>query len=152
MLTRSRIQSRGFSKPPKPPRLRDMERPPQKLARSVNFAGGTSGIAIEKENAVYSEPYRRLVAALPCAACKVEGHSQAAHQPPTGKGRKEDDRACFPLCCTRPGVVGCHVEFDQYRLVPGPAMREQARTWGRQTRAEIRNSGNWPASVEWSEA
>lgn len=103
--------------------------------------------AIPKEQAVRSEEYRRLVAALPCAHCGIVGFSQAAHPPPTGKGIKEDDRECFPLCCTRPLITGCHVEFDQYRLIPGDQMREQAARWGSQTRKSIVSMGKWPANL-----
>lgn len=115
--------------------------------RVGTYSGSTSGIAIAKENAIESEPYRRLVASFPCARCFVVGYSQAAHPPPTGKGIKEDDRACFPLCCTRPGELGCHVLFDQYKLMPHDAAVEQAKEWGRETRAKIINRGLWPKSV-----
>lgn len=107
-------------------------------------AVGKPEVAHPKENAVQSEPYRRLVAARPCINCNVHGFSQAAHPPPTGKGRKEDDRLTFSLCCTRPGVTGCHVEFDQRRLIPPAKMRTQAAKWGKETRAAIRAEGAWP--------
>ena len=103
---------------------------------------------IPKDGAVRSEEYRRLVAALPCAACGVIGYSQAAHPPPTGKGIKEDDRECFPLCCSRPMVTGCHVEFDQYRLIPKDRMREQAARWGEEAMAKIIDAGEWPANLK----
>lgn len=107
--------------------------------------------AIEKENRIYSEPYRRIVAELPCIRCGLEGSSQAAHPPPTGKGIKEDDRMCFPLCCTRPGVLGCHASFDRYMLMPGEDMRAQAEKWARETRAMIREIGYWPSTLpEWA--
>lgn len=65
-----------------------------------------------------SETHRRNVASLPCIKCGIEGHSQCAHanSHKFGKGRgiKSSDLATFPLCCTRPGIVGCHVEHDQY--------------------------------------
>lgn len=101
-------------------------------------------IASPKENAVRSDPYRRLVASLSCSACGIEGYSQAAHPPPKGKGMKEDDRECFPLCCDRPLVVGCHYKLDQYQLVPKDMIRTQAAFWGKNTRAEIYHAGNWP--------
>ena len=104
-------------------------------------------VTISKEAAIYSEPYRRLVAAMPCINCHIEGYSQAAHPPPTGKGRKEDDRLTFPLCCTRPGVTGCHADFDQYRLVPAADMRSLAGHWGTQTRQTMRNEGQWPKAL-----
>lgn len=61
--------------------------------------------------------YYRRVAALPCANCGIWGYSQAAHsnryQDGKGRGIKADYRATFPLCCTRPGEIGCHVRHDQ---------------------------------------
>lgn len=104
-------------------------------------------VASPKQNAIESEPYRRLVAALPCIHCGVWHQSQAAHPPPTGKGIKEDDRECFPLCCTRPLIPGCHVEFDQYRLIPYDLMREQAAEWGQTTRNTIQANGDWPKGL-----
>lgn len=65
-----------------------------------------------------SEQLRRAVASLPCAKCGIEGYSQAAHANAYkwGKshGKKASDAAIFPLCCTRPDEVGCHVRHDQY--------------------------------------
>ena len=59
----------------------------------------------------------RRVSMLPCACCGVTGHSQAAHsnryQDGKGAGIKAHFLATFPLCCTRPGIPGCHVEHDQ---------------------------------------
>lgn len=101
-------------------------------------------VANPKQNAIEHEGYRRMVAALPCIRCGIWHQSQAAHPPPTGKGIKEDDRECFPLCCTRPLITGCHVEFDQYRLIPTDLMRVQAAVWGRQTRNTIVSAGQWP--------
>ena len=128
------------------------ERIPQNYARltvPVNVARITDDVlALPKENAVYSEPYRRLVAARPCINCHIESYSQAAHPPPTAKGRKEDDRLTFPLCCTRPDVPGCHADFDQYRLVPAADMRSVAGHWATETRQAIRQSGKWPAGLE----
>lgn len=104
-------------------------------------------ISFPKQNAIRSESYRRLVAALPCKACHIQGYSQAAHVPPDGRGLKQDDRLIFPLCCTRPGILGCHVEFDQFKMYP----REQAvfvgMTWAAETRREIEDSGEWPKKL-----
>jgi hypothetical protein len=60
-----------------------------------------------------SEKYRRYVAAQPCFRCGIEGLSQCAHANGGGMGTKASDADTFPLCCTRPGVLGCHAEFDQ---------------------------------------
>ena len=105
---------------------------------------------IEKESPLRSEPYRRLVAALPCANCGIAGYSQHAHENDgKGKGMKVDDRRAMPLCCTRPGIEGCHVAFDQYRLLPGgrEAHHAQGHAWSEQTRTRIYESGQWPKKL-----
>lgn len=60
--------------------------------------------------------YKR-VATLPCARCGIESFSQVAHsnryQDGKGARKKAHYLATFPLCCTRPGIVGCHFEHDQ---------------------------------------
>jgi len=108
----------------------------------------TTVIAIQKTNAVRSEAYRRLVAALPCKHCGVHGYSQAAH-PNTGKGTgiKTDDRLCFPLCCDRPGVWGCHALFDQHALFTRAVRRVLEVAWAADTRRQITAMGQWPASL-----
>ena len=105
---------------------------------------------IEKENPLRNEPYRRLVAAGACKSCRIEGYSQHAHENEgKGKGLKLDDRRAMALCCTRPGVEGCHVKFDEYRLLPGgrEAHAEQGRIWAAETRREIEESGQWPIEL-----
>lgn len=61
--------------------------------------------------------YLKRVAALPCVCCGIWGYSQAAHsnryQDGKGRGIKADYRATFPLCCARPGEIGCHTKHDQ---------------------------------------
>lgn len=127
-------------------------RPMAGLERVPDYGGGVIGQPVPKENAVEHEGYRRLVAGFPCARCFVWGYSQAAHPPPTGKGIKEDDRECFPLCCTREGQIGCHYLFDNYKLMPHDAAVEQAKQWGRETRAKVINRGLWPKGLAmWSE-
>jgi hypothetical protein len=98
-----------------------------------------------KREPIRDEHYRRLVAALPCARCGIHGFSQAAH-PNEGKakGAKADDTLCFPLCCTRPGVPGCHVDFDQYRLGTRAESIEMGRAWGAETAEQIKSAGLWP--------
>lgn len=104
---------------------------------------------IPKEKRTEHDGYRRLVAALPCAHCGIHGYSQAAH-PNSGKakGMKADDRLCFPLCCTRPGVPGCHFQFDQHQLIAGrPARQAAEQAWAQATATEIIAAGNWPADL-----
>ena len=105
---------------------------------------------IEKEKPLRSEPYRRLVASLPCIYCGIAGYSQHAHENDgKGKGMKVDDRRAMALCCTRPGIEGCHVAFDQYRLLPGgrEAHIEQGLIWAAETRKEIEQSSQWPKKL-----
>lgn len=70
----------------------------------------------KKPPAVETAHFRRVVT-LPCACCGITGYSQAAHsnryQDGKGAGIKAHYLATFPLCCSRPGIVGCHIEHDQ---------------------------------------
>jgi hypothetical protein len=85
---------------------------------------------------VRSEPYRRLVAALPCINCTLEGFSQAAH-PNAGKakGLKACDLACFPLC----SVAGndCHRKFDQYEYGTSGYQAELEEEWTARTQFRL---------------
>lgn len=115
-LTPNRIQSRGFGKPPEPVRLRDKDRPPQKLARSVNFAGGTSGPAPKTE----PKRNRALLDMANGEGCllRVPGvcnrdpattvacHSNWAEHGKSG-ARKADD--CYSVW----GCSACHAWLDQ---------------------------------------
>lgn len=152
MLTRS-----GFKRP-QIERKRTVHKPvPEHLRRNASMTpvGSTSFSPIDKENALRSESYRRLVAALPCKACGKVGRSQHAHlNEGKGKGLKLDDRQAMPLCCDEPGRDGCHPQFDQYRLVPGGRAAHIAlgRRWADETRAEILAAGQWPKNLpRWTE-
>lgn len=69
---------------------------------------------------VRSEPYRRLVASLPCIACRVQNRSNHAHaNSGKWKGVKADDRDGFPLCVDQLGKIGCHTMHDQRKMFPG---------------------------------
>jgi hypothetical protein len=64
---------------------------------------------------VRDEGYRRLVAALPCIICGIEGASQAAHgNAGKGRGMKTCDLTCFPAC--HEGANGCHRKWDEYKF------------------------------------
>ena len=121
------------------------------MAQAVTMGPNTAQAApVEKEKLLRSEPYRRLVAALPCIHCGIEGYSQHAHENAGKvKGMKADDRCAMPLCCTRPGIEGCHAAFDQYRLLPGgrEAHHTQGHAWAKQTRNQIHESGQWPVNL-----
>ncbi len=89
-----------------------------------------------KSNPARSEKYRRLVASLPCSYCGIEGFSQCAHGPTLGRGIKGDDFMTFPLCCDRPGKLGCHTMFDQY-FWSAEARAELAIEWAQETRRAL---------------
>jgi hypothetical protein len=70
-------------------------------------------VSIPKAEPLRSELYRRWVATLPCMACGILGYSQAAHpNQGRGLGQKASDALVFPLCCVRPGHMGCHQMHD----------------------------------------
>lgn len=104
--------------------------------------------AAPKSDIVRSEAYRRAVAMLPCKACGIAGHSQCAHGN-TGKGMalKVSDLDAFPLCCSRPGVEGCHVLFDTGRLLDKAARRAIEPAWARDTQRQILALGLWPKDL-----
>lgn len=101
----------------------------------------------EKNAMVRHEGYRRMVAQLACKACGIQGYSQAAHLPPDGKGVKQDDRLIFALCCTRPGITGCHVEFDQYRMFNHAVAMTVGMAWAMDTMRAIEAAGDWPKNL-----
>lgn len=139
------LQRRPFTRQPMP------ERTPIPWPGVQTFAPATrcdgAGAAQPKTEAIRSEPYRRLVAAMPCKACGIQGYSQAAHLPPDGKSVKQDDRLIFALCSTRPGITGCHVEFDQYRMFSHEVALTVGMAWAMDTMRAIEAAGDWPKNL-----
>ena len=133
-----------------PDRVRSVPTVTPGAFRAPQPVATTPVVQVPKDAPVRSEAYRRAVASLPCAYCGIEGYSQHAHEN-DGKGArlKVDDRRAMPLCCTRPGIEGCHVAFDQYRLLPGgrDAHHDQGRAWAEQTRKQIEAAGHWPKKL-----
>ena len=120
------------------------------VARASVMVGSCAGVPIGKDAPLRSEKYRRAVASLPCAHCGIAGYSHHAHENDgKGKAQKLDDRRAMPLCCTRPGIEGCHIAFDQYRLIPGGrhAHIELGRAMAAQTRQLLNTLGLWPARI-----
>ncbi len=110
-------------------------------------------VAVVKDAPVRHEGYRRLVAALPCIICGIEGYSQAAHgSQGKGMGLKASDMELFPACAPRPGVVGCHAALDQGAMYTKEQRRRLELRWAAETRATIINLGLWPANLPlWKE-
>jgi hypothetical protein len=96
--------------------------------------------------ALRSKPYRKLVASFPCINCGVEKCSQAAHSPPTARGKKESDADLFPLCTIN--ASDCHGKFDGMKLHATPEERRaQAKTWVKQTQKRAIATGKVPKAV-----
>ncbi|MBD9582987.1 hypothetical protein IB269_16465 [Delftia sp. DLF01] len=164
------LTSRPFGRRPAAAPAQDREeRLAQRAARALASARATVGMACSstvtmgsatgqaqpKAEILTCEAYRRAVASLPCISCGIHGFSQHAHLN-LGKGfaLKTDDRTGFPLCCTRPDIEGCHVAYDNYRLVEGgrEGHRAYGLEWGRITRHTIQQRGLWPARLPlWKE-
>lgn len=120
------------------------------VPRAAVMVASSAAAPAPKPTTWRSAAYRRAVASLPCAYCRIAGYSQHAHENEgKGKGVKLDDRRAMPLCCTRPGIEGCHAAFDQYRLVPGgrQAHIELGRAMAAQTRRQLNELGLWPAGI-----
>ena len=157
MLTRgAQLKRTGFrprapsSEQRDPDRVRAMPTVVPGAFRAPEPVASAPAARVEKSAPVRSEAYRRLVASLPCIHCGIEGYSQHAHENAgKGKSMKADDRCAMPLCCTRPGIEGCHAAFDQYRLLPGgrEAHHTQGRAWAKKTRNQIQESGQWPVNL-----
>ncbi len=139
------MKRRPFKQPAKPDRAPMAWPGPQAFAPATRCDG--VGVAQPKTEAMRSEPYRRLVAAMPCRACGIQDYSQAAHLPPDGKGVKQDDRLIFALCCARVGIAGCHADYDQYRMFTHEVALTVGMAWALDTMRAVTAAGNWPKSL-----
>lgn len=141
----------GFRPKPRPDRTPVVLVP---LTRPARYARATMALPVPKDEPVRSEPYRRLVAALPCMLCGIEGFTQHAHgNRSKGMGLKTCDLFAFPLCAPRPGAAGCHAQLDQGTLFPKAARREIEQEWARRTVQFVIAAGQWPAGLpvpEWA--
>ena len=144
----------GFARKPHPKAPRAPLAPiPRDLAERISTGPARLSV-MPKHPTEQSEPYRRLVAALPCDLCLVPNLSQCAH-PNTGKagGKKLiDDRLCFPLCADTPLRAGCHGRFDQGALMSKAERRQYEPEAGKRARDTINRLGLWPARLpQWPE-
>jgi len=98
-------------------------------------------VPIPKERPDRDEAYRRLVAALPCAHCGLEGRSQAAHAD-EGKGMaiKSSDYTCFPLCGPGFDDNGCHWFIGSSGAFTREERRKLERDYAAQTRETLKGT------------
>lgn len=105
-------------------------------------------ISFPKACPARSEKYLRIVAALPCAHCGIEGHSQAAHADyGKGMGLKADDRFTYPACAPRPGIPGCHARIGTLALYPREERRALERRLIGQTLEKVATLRLWPKGL-----
>lgn len=98
--------------------------------------------AVPKAPPVRAPAYLRWIATLPCIVCGIEGYTQAAHQnKDRGLGQKSSDLDCFPLCCTRPGHMGHHMEHDLLIDMTLDQRRELETMYTRKTQERARAAG-----------
>lgn len=124
----------------KPERSMPKPIPAEHRRPAVMWAANDSApVVIEKTEPVRSREYRMWVASLPCISCGIVGYSQAAHSnsPEHGKSgaRKADDAFLFPLCASRLGHMGCHVEFDSGAMFTKAERRGVTAKWVRDTQS-----------------
>jgi hypothetical protein len=74
-------------------------------------------------------------------SCGIVGYSQCAHANGGGMGTKDSDVRTFPLCCTRPGDMGCHMRFDLCIDIGKAERRELTEEYVRRTQAMARDVG-----------
>jgi hypothetical protein len=134
-----------------PPRLRDQERPPQRLTCTPNYGGSTSGIPINKEDASQSGPYMTAAKALGyCMRCGVQvvpltGLLDFCHADlGKGAGLKTDCRRGWPGCRKCHDIVS--------RELPKAVRRAVEWLLGVMTRAAVTEAGTWPKWLaKWTE-
>ena len=95
-----------------------------------------------KASRVESRSYRQWVASLDCAGCGISGYSQCAHRE-EGKGMsmKTCDLQTFPLCCVRPGHMGCHYQHTMLIDMDRDTRRELEARYVQQTQAAAVEAG-----------
>ena len=121
---------------------------PRTPAVAISDGKASLVVPLPKDAPVRSEAYRRLVAAMPCAMCGIEGYSQAAHADEgKGLGIKSDDRTCFPMCADRPESYGCHTMIGRMGGLSQLMRRAFERDAGSKTRLAIHGNGQWPTGV-----
>ena len=160
MLTRrTSIKSAGFkSRAPQreasdPDRVRTMPTVTPGAFRAPQPVASAPAAQVAKAAPVRSEAYRRAVASLPCAICKVPGYSQCAHSNSgKGAGIKASDLDSFPLCTVHPGadgglVQGCHERFDQGAMFSKAVRRALEPVWAAATQRRIQAMGLWPQNL-----
>ena len=95
-------------------------------------------VMFSKTPLLRDKAYRKAVAGLPCFQCRIEGYSQAAHADEgKGLGMKSSDETCYPLCCDRPGIVGCHTKIGAMGVFSKEARRKFEQAGAEWTKQQL---------------
>lgn len=142
---------RSLPPPRKPAKVIEYQPRPRTPAQPVLVADGKARmvVPVPKSQPLRSEPYRRLVASLPCVLCGIVGYSNACHSDDSSKGGglKSGDETCYPGCVSRPGIVGCHERIGTLRELRKDQRRELEALWANQTRMKLRAMAAGDAAV-----
>jgi hypothetical protein len=105
-------------------------------------------VVVEKDGAVRSEGYRRLVASMACARCGRAAPSQHCHLD-LGKGGaiKTDDRMAWPGCADGPSFIGCHTIIGGSGIFAKTERRAVEAQLVLGTLRQIQARGRWPAKL-----
>jgi len=139
MLRRTPFKRKAPTWPAKPDRSAEFASwtpRPRPVAALLKPSDAPVKAAPKEREPVRDEGYRRLVAAMPCAHCRIGGASQCAH-PNAGKAKskKACDLLTFPLC--HEGANGCHRAWDEYRLGGRDAQAELEPIYAARTRLRL---------------
>lgn len=110
-------------------------------------------VPLPKEQPWRCEAYLRAVASLPCAHCRIEGRSQAAHSDQgKGMGIKAPDSTAVPLCADMAGRRGCHSLLGASGVFTQSQRRTLEKRYIGETQQALKSAGLWkPEWPEWGE-
>jgi hypothetical protein len=136
----------GFKRPE---RVRAAPAPLRPATRSgVISMVGDQVVAIEKENPLVCEAYRKVVRSLPCIRCGILGFTQFCHSDEgKGMGLKTDDRRAWPGCGPHGDTMGCHHYVGTSGSMPRAEKRVFEETSSSITRATVLLLGLWPKNL-----
>ena len=137
------------------PRVRQVDEPnpgaelsPAASLHKGSYLGGTTLRAVKKDEPIQHDRYMRLVRALPCGYCGIEGYTQFCHGD-QGKGMalKADCRTGWPGCGPHDGQPGCHWLIGTGGTFDKEERRQVEDLLARRTRDRIHQLGLWPANL-----
>ena len=141
-MKRSAIKPKGWPFEPRPVKTIGDGYTVRPRAAAVAISDGKARMAVQvpKQKYVRDGEYLRWVASLPCAHCRIEGRSQAAHSDDNGAGGKgmgikASDDTAYPACAPTPGDPGCHARIGSSGLWPKETRRVMEAEYAARTRA-----------------